>query len=329
MTEASRWESRILLFRVAGTGAGVAFLREHGENIMNDMLPLPFGEATVLAPGEVHDDEYLAQAEGRIRGYGKLVVSGLVEIGRELVAVKERVGHGRYEAFVRDRLRWSTQSAWNYTNVFERLKSLTVGDLDGLTIDASSLYLIAAPSTPSQVRDQVLDQAAKPEGISRQEVEKLIGDARAETEKATRAEYDDKIVLSDDELEKHLIKIDRKYQKRVKSLEKECDTITKQRDTALANLKSASAKRETASPLLKTFDSATSFRAMCIAQAVKALRDELKITPQQLVDIEREMAETIHAQPELAVAKLADLQTNARPIVDWLKELLAVLEAPR
>jgi hypothetical protein len=54
------------------------------------------------------------KAEGRIRGYGKLVIAGIVEIGRELVRVKARVGYKGYA--------------------------------ESLTIDASSLYLIAAPS---------------------------------------------------------------------------------------------------------------------------------------------------------------------------------------
>jgi hypothetical protein len=54
-------------------------------------LPLSI-DGELLLPGALTDDQYLAQAEGRIRGYGKLVVSGIVEIGRELVAEQERFG---------------------------------------------------------------------------------------------------------------------------------------------------------------------------------------------------------------------------------------------
>src|SRR4029077_7551666 len=61
------------------------------------------GAAYACQAGERHN----LQQTSRIRGYGNLVISGIVEIGRELVAVKERVGHGRYTGFVTERLRWS------------------------------------------------------------------------------------------------------------------------------------------------------------------------------------------------------------------------------
>ena len=42
----------------------------------------------ILAPDA--NEEFLAQAEGQIRAYGKLVVAGIVDIGRKLVEVKDR-----------------------------------------------------------------------------------------------------------------------------------------------------------------------------------------------------------------------------------------------
>jgi hypothetical protein len=78
----------------------------------------------------------------------ELTVSGIVEIGRKPGEVKERVGHGQYEAFVRERLGWSASLALRYAQVFKAFKSVTVTDFDALQIDARSLYLLAAPSTP-------------------------------------------------------------------------------------------------------------------------------------------------------------------------------------
>jgi hypothetical protein len=43
--------------------------------------------------------------------------------------------------------------------------------LDALQNDARPLYRIAAPSTPGEARQAVLDKAATPEGISRAEVD--------------------------------------------------------------------------------------------------------------------------------------------------------------
>lgn len=103
------------------------------------------------APGALSDEEFLAQAEGQIRGYGKLVVSGIVEIGRKLVEVKDRVGQAGLEDFVTDRLKWSRASGYRFIAVFGMLSQSQI-ETEDLTIDASSLYRIAAPSTPAEVR---------------------------------------------------------------------------------------------------------------------------------------------------------------------------------
>lgn len=298
---------------------------------MND-LPLSFPAAAVLGPGELDDDEYLAQAEGRIRGYGKLVVSGIVEIGRELVAVKERLP-GRYNAFVSERLGWSLMQATRFVNVHAMLRlNNLLSQADDLTIDASSLYLIAAPSTPAQVREQVLEQAAKPKGISRTEVEKLIAEARQEGDTAARSEFADKLVITADELSDRLDTVDTKYATRLKRLETERATLIKQRDSARENVrvltkagKSKSAKSKPEPPPALSFDSTTSFRAMCISQSLAALKVELRITPKQLIDIERELAANVHNNPELAIVKLAEVATNARAVHSWLVDLLAAL----
>jgi hypothetical protein len=67
-------------------------------------------------------------------------VAACNNIGRELVAVKERVGHGRYTAFVTDRLGWLEWAGRNFVTVYEMLKTANFADLENLTIDASSLY---------------------------------------------------------------------------------------------------------------------------------------------------------------------------------------------
>jgi len=63
--------------------------------------------------------------------------------------VKERVDHGEYTAFITDRLGWSERSGRRFVEVFDMVKTANLASLDTLTIDASSLYRIAAPSTPA------------------------------------------------------------------------------------------------------------------------------------------------------------------------------------
>jgi hypothetical protein len=100
---------------------------------------------------------------------------GIVEIGRKLVEVKERVGHGKYTAFVTERLGWSVMQATRFVNVYELTrKPNKLLDFDGLTIDASSLYLIAAPSTTEEARQAVLEKADRIQGRAIQRCGELI-----------------------------------------------------------------------------------------------------------------------------------------------------------
>jgi hypothetical protein len=70
------------------------------------------------------------------------VIAGIVEIGRELVSVKARLP-GRYIEFVENRLGWSIRTAQRFVSVHELFVTRQIVASD-LTIDASSLYLIAA-----------------------------------------------------------------------------------------------------------------------------------------------------------------------------------------
>jgi len=83
------------------------------------------------------------------------MVADIIAIGRRLVEVKERVGHGRYETFVRDRLGFSVSSALRFVRAYQMLESAKLTDLrllETVQIDCSALYLLSSPATPEQVR---------------------------------------------------------------------------------------------------------------------------------------------------------------------------------
>jgi hypothetical protein len=105
-----------------------------------------------------------------------------------LVEVKGRVGHGKYENFIRERLRFSLQAALNYVRTYQLLKSTTGVDLKALQIDARSLYLLGQPSTPEEARAEALEKAASPNGISHDEVAALVEQARRQAASKATAE---------------------------------------------------------------------------------------------------------------------------------------------
>ena len=142
---------------------------------------LDHGNLPAILPRQLTDEEYLDQAEGEIRGYSRNVVQNIIATGGKLVEVKERVGHGHYEAFVHDRLGFAKTTAHQFVKSYEWWSSnvRTSEHLDAMQIDASALYLLARPSTPEAVRAEALEKA-RTEGISHAEVQKLIADAKEE-----------------------------------------------------------------------------------------------------------------------------------------------------
>lgn len=133
----------------------------------------------VAPPYEITDEEFLNQAEAEIRRSDKRVISEIVAIGRKLIEIKNRVGHGRYGQFIRDRLWFSERSAQQFVQSYEFLKSAHCADFESLHIDGSAVRLLARPSTPNEVRVEALERAAKPQGVSYSEVKRLIAKAEA------------------------------------------------------------------------------------------------------------------------------------------------------
>ena len=94
-------------------------------------------------------------------------VRHLVEIGRDLTQAKELVGHGNFSTWLQDKFDLSDQTARNFMHVAE-----VFGDrVDNLKkLSLSSIYLLAAPSTSSQVRDTVLERLENGETLTRQDI---------------------------------------------------------------------------------------------------------------------------------------------------------------
>jgi hypothetical protein len=112
----------------------------------------------------------------------------MVAIGKKLVEVKGRVGHGKYERFIRERLRFGKTAAHCYVKSYELLKCSPGEDLQSLQIDAKALYLLARPNTPEEVRTEALEKAAGPNGISRDEVAALVEQAKQQAAAKATAE---------------------------------------------------------------------------------------------------------------------------------------------
>jgi Protein of unknown function (DUF3102) len=123
------------------------------------------GNATGMASVEADGDEtILAENAKVIRTLGKRAIGDVIEIGRRLTESKKLCGHGNWLPWLEREFGWEDRTALNFMQVHAMVgKSEKFADL---SLPVSGLYLLAAPSTPEEVRDEVAIRAAAGEKIT-------------------------------------------------------------------------------------------------------------------------------------------------------------------
>lgn len=86
----------------------------------------------------------------------------IIEIGRRLIEVKARLGHGQFGAWLATEFEWSQDTATRFMNVAARFSNIP----QIAEFAPSALYLLAAPSTPDEVREEALERAEAGERIT-------------------------------------------------------------------------------------------------------------------------------------------------------------------
>ncbi len=115
------------------------------------------------------------EAVKRIDAIRGRMVEDVIQIGRELSAVKAKLGHGHFGPWLKESFDWTERTAQNFMAVAERFGSnaKAVSHLPLTTV-----YALASPSTPDLVRDDVVKgiQTGKLAGV--QEVKDRIAEGR-------------------------------------------------------------------------------------------------------------------------------------------------------
>lgn len=115
----------------------------------------------------------------QIKSLMRRTAQDIIDIGQKLLEAKEHLGHGRFEAWLRAEFNWGQWTARKFMQVTRQFKSV---NFTGLSIDASALYLLAAPSTPEGVRQEALERAGQGEAITHAKV-KVIASRRGKLAK--------------------------------------------------------------------------------------------------------------------------------------------------
>ncbi|MGG3810932.1 DUF3102 domain-containing protein [Methylorubrum rhodesianum] len=113
--------------------------------------------ARPISPTTLSDDAHaqVRDAAVRIRMRMARTAEDIVEIGRDLIRVKDLLGHGNFLPWIKDEFGMSKESALNFMRVAEQFgENVTVTNLP-----PTVLYALAAPSTPDEVKDEIIDRA--------------------------------------------------------------------------------------------------------------------------------------------------------------------------
>jgi hypothetical protein len=110
------------------------------------------------------------------------------EIGEKLVHVRSQLGSGQFIFWLKLEFGWSLRTAYNFINVYKAFPELA--NFAKIDISISVLYLLAAPSTPQEIRSHFLNRAIVGEPITYKAIQKAIQAAKLE-----RA-YNDKLTTT-------------------------------------------------------------------------------------------------------------------------------------
>ena len=92
-----------------------------------------------------------------IKNLMRLTAENIINIGQKLIEVKEQLEYGTFQSWLRTEIEWSEQTARQFMQVYRWSETIENKNFVFSQIGTSALYLLAAPSTPNEARQEILD----------------------------------------------------------------------------------------------------------------------------------------------------------------------------
>lgn len=112
------------------------------------------------------------QRTSEIREQLRRTAQDIWEIGQSLAEVRAQLKHGQFDTWLKAEFGWSRRTAYNFINVYETFGNRA--NLAQIDIATSALYLLAAPSTPQNLREQYIEEAKAGKRITHKELVQTI-----------------------------------------------------------------------------------------------------------------------------------------------------------
>ena len=108
----------------------------------------------------------VCQRTSEIKELMRLTAENIINIGQKLIEVKDRLGHGSFQSWLKSEFEWSEQTARQFMQVYRWSETIENKNFVFSQLATSALYLLAAPSTPTEARKEVLGLVDGNEKIS-------------------------------------------------------------------------------------------------------------------------------------------------------------------
>jgi hypothetical protein len=100
----------------------------------------------------------VSEIANRIRRRNTRIVEDVISNGNDLSKAKAQLDHGEWLRWLDREFDWTDRTAQSYMRLAEMAKTKSISDFARLPL--SGLYLLAAPSTPETVRDEIINDTA-------------------------------------------------------------------------------------------------------------------------------------------------------------------------
>ncbi|MDF5720158.1 MAG: DUF3102 domain-containing protein [Rhizonema sp. PD37] len=156
-------------------------------NLPSKLLkPLPSGQIINFEYSflEAQTRKIVLQRTNEIKVLMRRTAQDIIDIGQRLIEVKQHLEHGNFRNWLKFEFNWSVSAATKFMQVALQFKCIK---LTHLNLTASTLYLIAAPSTPEQVRKEVIERASNGENISYNKAKAIVSQRKKTKKKAVES----------------------------------------------------------------------------------------------------------------------------------------------
>lgn len=121
----------------------------------------------------------IRQLTSEIKVNIRTTVKSSWEIGRKLAQARHQLDPFEFSSWLNAEFDWSRRTAYNFIQVYEAFPEFASANFAQLNISVSALYLLAAPSTQPEIRDDFLGRVLAGERISHKVIQATIQSARA------------------------------------------------------------------------------------------------------------------------------------------------------